>query len=109
MRYRPQTKIYFAIFFIDCLILGLCGAHEPDEQLISGLTTFVLGDSDLNSFVWLSRIAAAYYFFYFLIVTPFILPFTETPLPAPESISTPVLSHPAAVPAGAAAAPEQKG
>jgi ubiquinol-cytochrome c reductase cytochrome b subunit len=33
----------------------------------------------------------------------------ETPLPVPESISTPVLSHPAAAPAGAAAAPEQKG
>jgi len=109
MRYRPQAKIYFIIFFIDCLILGFCGAHEPDEKLIAGLTTFTLGDSDLNSFVWLSRVAAAYYFFYFLIVTPFILPFTETPLPAPESISTPVLSHPAAVPAGAAAAPEKKG
>jgi len=34
---------------------------------------------------------------------------TETPLPVPESISTPVLSHPAAAPAGAPAAPEKKG
>jgi quinol-cytochrome oxidoreductase complex cytochrome b subunit len=109
MRYRPQAKLYFAIFFIDCLILGLCGAHEPDEQLIQGLTTFNLIDSDLNSFVWLSRIAAAYYFVYFLFITPFVLPRTETPLPAPESISSPVLSHPAAAPVGAPAAPEHKG
>jgi ubiquinol-cytochrome c reductase cytochrome b/c1 subunit len=34
---------------------------------------------------------------------------TETPLPVPESISSPVLSHPAATPAGAAASPEKRG
>jgi hypothetical protein len=33
----------------------------------------------------------------------------ETPLPTPQSISEPVLSHPAAVPAGATAAAEKKG
>ena len=37
-----------------------------------------------------------------LIVLP-VLGLTETPLPQPESISAPVLSHPANVPAGAAA------
>ncbi|MFI4935571.1 MAG: cytochrome bc complex cytochrome b subunit [Caulobacterales bacterium] len=108
MRYRPQAKIYFFIFVVDCLILGVCGHHEPDEQLIAGLASPHLGDYDLNTFVWLSRISAAYYFIYFIVITP-ILGLRETPLPAPESISTPVLSHPAATPQGAKAAPEMKG
>jgi ubiquinol-cytochrome c reductase cytochrome b subunit len=108
MRYRPQAKLYFAIFVIDCIILGFCGAHEPDEQVVPGLVTFTLGDSDLNSFVWLSRISAIYYFLYFLVITP-VLGLREKSLPAPESISSPVLSHPAAAPAGATASPEKKG
>jgi ubiquinol-cytochrome c reductase cytochrome b subunit len=108
MRYRPQAKLYFWIFVATCLILGYCGAHEPDQQLIHGLKAFTLGDSSINSFVWLSRITAAYYFAYFLIITP-ILGLRETPLPAPESISSPVLSHPAGAPSGAVAAPEKKG
>jgi ubiquinol-cytochrome c reductase cytochrome b subunit len=109
MRYRPQARIYFFVFVVDCFLLGICGHHEPDQQVIPQLTTFNLIDGDLNSFLWLSRICAAFYFFYFFAVLPFILPFTETPLPAPESISTPVLSHPAATPARAAASPEKKG
>ena len=84
------------------------GGHEPDEQLIPGLTTFTIGDYDINTFVWLSRVCAVYYFAYFLIITP-ILGLRETPLPAPESISSPVLSHPAGAPSGATAAPEKKG
>jgi ubiquinol-cytochrome c reductase cytochrome b subunit len=79
-----------------------------DDPIVAGLSSFNLLDSNINSYVWLSRIAAIYYFAYFLLITP-MLGLRETPLPVPESISTPVLSHPAAAPAGAAAAPEQKG
>jgi len=53
-------------------------------------------------------VCALYYFVWFWVITP-ILGLRETPLPVPESISTPVLSHPAAAPQGAPAAPEQKG
>jgi quinol-cytochrome oxidoreductase complex cytochrome b subunit len=108
MRYRPQARIYFAFFIVACLILGYCGAHEPDAQVIPGLAAFNLGDSSINSMAWLSRIAGLYYFAWFLLINPF-LGLRETPLPVPESISTPVLSHPAAAPVGAAAAPEKKG
>jgi quinol-cytochrome oxidoreductase complex cytochrome b subunit len=108
MRYRPQARVYFAFFIVACLILGYCGAHEPDAQVIAGLAAFNIGDSSINSMAWLSRIAALYYFAWFLLINPF-LGLRETPLPVPESISTPVLSHPAAAPAGAAAAPEKKG
>ncbi|MBP9756434.1 MAG: cytochrome b/b6, partial [Phenylobacterium sp.] len=78
----------------------------PDDHVIGNLSTFQLLDADLNSMVWLSRVAAAYYFAYFLVVLP-ILGLTETPLPQPESISAPVL--PANAPAGAAASPEKRG
>jgi ubiquinol-cytochrome c reductase cytochrome b subunit len=108
MRYRPAARIYFFIFILACLVLGLCGAHEPNEQVIPGMTTFTLLDYDLNTFTWLSRVAALYYFAYFLVITP-ILGLTETPLPVPESISAPVLSHPVATPQGAAASPEKRG
>jgi ubiquinol-cytochrome c reductase cytochrome b subunit len=108
MRYRPTARLYFFIFVLACFALGFCGAHLPDDHVIPGLSTFQLLDADLNSFVWLSRFAAAYYFAYFLIVLP-VLGLVETPLPVPEAISTPVLSHPAAAPAGAAASPEHRG
>jgi len=108
MRYRPQAKVYFVFLIVACLVLGYCGAHEPDEKIIPHLTTFTLFDYDVNSSCWLSRVAAVYYFAWFWLITP-MLGLRETPLPAPESISTPVLSHPAAAPSGAPAAPEKKG
>jgi ubiquinol-cytochrome c reductase cytochrome b subunit len=108
MRYRPTARLYFFIFFLTCLILGYCGAHAPDDKVIPGVSGFQLLDSDINSIVWLSRFASLYYFVYFWVITP-VLGLTETPLPVPESISSPVLSHPAAAPAGAAASPEKRG
>src|SRR6185312_16488925 len=108
MRYRPTARLYFFIFIVACLALGLCGAHAPDDHVIPGATGPMFLDSDLNSYTWLSRIGALYYFAYFLVITP-LLGLTETPLPVPESISAPVLSHPAAAPSGAVASPEKRG
>jgi len=108
MRYRPTAKLYFLVFVVACLILGFCGGKLPDAHVIPGLSTFTLIDADLNSMVWLSRVSALYYFAYFLVILP-VLGLTETPLPQPESISEPVLSHSANAPAGAAASPEKRG
>ncbi|MFZ5719351.1 MAG: cytochrome b [Pseudomonadota bacterium] len=108
MRYRPTAKWYFWIFILAALVLGYCGAKLPDDPIIPGVSGFVLFDSDINSFVWLSRVATLYYFAYFLVILP-ILGLTEKPLPVPESISEPVLSHPASAPAGATASPEKRG
>jgi quinol-cytochrome oxidoreductase complex cytochrome b subunit len=108
MRYRPTMRLYFFIFVGVCVILGFCGAHAPDDPVLHGVTGFTLVDADINSYVWLSRVATAYYFAYFWLITP-IMGLTETPLPIPDSISTPVLSHPAATPAGAVASPEKRG
>jgi ubiquinol-cytochrome c reductase cytochrome b subunit len=108
MRYRPMAKLYFVILVVVCIILGFCGAKLPDDQVIPGLETFKVLESDLNSFVWLSRLATLYYFAYFLVVMP-LLGLLETPLETPETIASPALSHPAAMPIGATSAPEQKG
>jgi quinol-cytochrome oxidoreductase complex cytochrome b subunit len=108
MRYRPSARLFFWIFVVTCLILGYCGGHEPDQQVIPGLGGFELMDANINSFVWLSRVGVVSYFGYFLLVMP-ILGLREVPLPVPESISKPVLSSGASVPSGATASPEKKG
>jgi ubiquinol-cytochrome c reductase cytochrome b subunit len=108
LRYRPTTRMYFFIFVVACLVLGFCGGRLPDDYVIPGLKTFQLLDADLNSMVWLSRFATAYYFAYFLIILP-VMGLTENPLSQPKSISEPVLSHSAALPVGAAASPEKRG
>jgi quinol-cytochrome oxidoreductase complex cytochrome b subunit len=108
MRYRPTARLYYFIFIVACLVLGYCGAHAPDDPAFPGPAGPQVLDSSLNSIVWLSRIGSLYYFAYFWLITP-LLGLTETPLPVPDSISVPVLSHPAATPAGAAASPEKRG
>ena len=72
MRYRPTARLFFLIFIVDCLLLGLCGSHEPNEQVIPGVVGFQLLDYDLNSFVWLSRLLTTYYFVYFVVITPLL-------------------------------------
>ena len=101
MRYRPTARVFFVLFLITCVVLGFCGAHEPDDLVFPGGKWFPLGDADINSYVWLSRIFTLGYFGYMLGVMP-ILGMLEKPLPTPDSISSPVL------PAGAAAT-EKKG
>lgn len=108
MRYRPTARLYFFIFVLAALVLGYCGGQLPDDPVLGAPSGLMLLDADINSFVWLSRVATLYYFAYFLLILP-ILGLTETPLPVPESISEPVLSHPATTPAGAVASPEKRG
>ena len=87
MRYRPTARLYFFIFVAGLHRAGLLRRPRAGRPGDPGrLPASQLLDSDLNSFVWLSRIAALYYFAYFLVITP-LLGLTETPLPVPESIS----------------------
>ncbi|MBC6982256.1 cytochrome b/b6 [Caulobacter sp. 17J80-11] len=108
MRYRPAMRWFFFIFVLVAFMLGWCGAKSPDDQLIHGITTFRLFDGDLNSYLWLSRLLTLYYFSFFLIIMPWV-GLRETPLPVPESISSPVLSGHGSVPTGAVADAEKKG
>ncbi len=66
--YRPWNRIAFFFFVIDCLALGYLGGQPAEEPYIS-----------------ISRIAASYYFFHFLVLIPVIAKF-EKPLPLPQSI-----------------------
>ena len=102
MRYRPAARWFFLFFVISCLMLGWCGSNEISARPFPGGAMGMVGDADINSFVWLSRFFMAYYFIYLTVIT-FLLGLIETPLPTPESISSPVL------PQGAAASPEKKG
>jgi ubiquinol-cytochrome c reductase cytochrome b subunit len=95
MRFRPTARLLFFIFVVACIVLGFCGANPPDEFVIQ------VGEGGLT-WVWLSRIALVGYFGFF-IALPFVGLFEKT-LPVPDTISSPVLSHPASAPEGAAAA-----
>ncbi len=93
MRYRPAARTYFFIWIVAVLALGWCGSQEPDGVVIPGAPGPLFLDYPINSVTWLSRISGFYYFLYFLVITP-VLGLTETPLPVPDSLYTPVLSHP---------------
>jgi len=88
-RFRPIFKIFFWVFFADCLVLGYIGAM-PAEGI----------------YVVIGRVATVWYFLHFLLILP-ILSVAETPRPLPQSISAPVFGGSGAM-AGAAAAPKRK-
>jgi ubiquinol-cytochrome c reductase cytochrome b subunit len=110
MRYRPAMRWYFMVFIVVCIGLGFCGANLPDQPVIPGWTgSPLIGDGQLNSYLWLSRVLTLYYFAFFFVITP-LVGLTETPLPVPESISAPVLSAGGAMLVqGATAQAEHKG
>jgi len=72
-KFRPIYKILFWVFVVDCIVLGMCGAHKPE-----------------GIWVVLGRLSTAYYFIHFLLILP-ILGKLERPKPLPESISKAVL------------------
>jgi ubiquinol-cytochrome c reductase cytochrome b subunit len=90
MRYRPTMRWFFFLFVLACIGLGFCGANLPDDVVI-GIGHNAAGEPTGLTYVWFSRILAFYYFAYFLIIIP-VMGLRETPLPVPDSISTPVLA-----------------
>jgi quinol-cytochrome oxidoreductase complex cytochrome b subunit len=109
MRYRPAMRWYFFIFVIAGIGLGVCGSHLPDALVIPGWANSpMIGDGQLNSYLWLSRLLTLYYFAFFFPIMP-LVGLTETPLPVPDSISTPVLAGGGAILQGATAQAEHKG
>ena len=72
-RYRPLFRQFFALFIIDCLLLGYLGAM-PAEGI----------------YVVLARVGTVYYFAHFLIILP-LLGIVEKPKEVPKSISASVL------------------
>ena len=73
--FRPRFKIFFWILVLDCLVLGVCGAHPPE-----------------GIYIVLGRLATAWYFLHFLIILPLLGKFERT-LPLPTSIAQAVLKR----------------
>ncbi|MCU0953810.1 MAG: cytochrome b/b6 [Hyphomicrobium sp.] len=91
-KYRPYYKIAFWFFVFTCVALGWLGS-KPAEQ----------------PYVFWAQFFTFAYFAFFLIALP-VLGLIETPRQLPRSITESVLGKGggAAVPAGAAAAPEKR-
>lgn len=67
--FRPLYRPLFWAFVLNCLILGWIGAKPPEGY-----------------YLWVGRLATAYYFFHFVILLP-LLSFIEKPKNVPESIT----------------------
>ena len=93
-RFRPVYKWLFWMLLIDCSSWAGCGANPP-EGVWHGI-----------AFVTIGRIATAWYFFHFVILTP-LLGIFEQPLPLPRSIGEAVIKG-GAMPAGAHAKTMEK-
>ncbi len=90
LRYRPAARWFFIIFVLATLGLGWCGQKLPDDLVFSvgeGSNGHPIG----LTYVWLSRILTAYYFLYFLVITPWV-GLRETPKTVPDNIAAPVLT-----------------
>jgi quinol-cytochrome oxidoreductase complex cytochrome b subunit len=103
LRYRPLAQQFFVIFFITCVLLGLCGAKLPNDPVIPGLDSPMMLDEKLNSYLWLSRVLTLYYFAYFLVILP-VLGLVEKPKETPPSIAESVLKRKPSQPAQPVAA-----
>ncbi len=88
-RFRPAFKIFFWLFAIDCVALGIWAASRRKRSMV------------------LSRVATAWYFLHFLVFLPLLSVF-ETPRALPQSISSPVLGGGSALAGAAANAAKEK-
>ncbi|MDB5658902.1 MAG: cytochrome b [Cypionkella sp.] len=74
-KYRPKFKAWFGLLVIDFVVLMWAGAQVPNELI-----------------AWISLIASAYWFAYFLVILP-LLGVLEKPLPQPATIEDDFKSH----------------
>jgi ubiquinol-cytochrome c reductase cytochrome b subunit len=72
-RFRPVYRWLFPLLIIDCILLGVAGAHRPE-----------------GTYKLIGQLSTLYYFIHFLILVPLVGWF-ERPKPLPTSISNPVL------------------
>jgi ubiquinol-cytochrome c reductase cytochrome b subunit len=84
-RFRPIFKIFFWLFVVDCVLLGMVGARPPE-----------------GVWVMIGQAATAFYFAFFIIILP-LLSVLERPRPLPASINTAVTRSGAGAPAMGAA------
>ena len=74
-RFRPMFKWWFAVLVLDFIALTWAGSQAPND---------LIG--------WISLIASAYWFAYFLVILP-LLGVIEKPEPQPATIEEDFKSH----------------
>ncbi|MDA7984297.1 MAG: cytochrome b/b6 [Alphaproteobacteria bacterium] len=74
-RFRPMFRVCFWVFLVCCVFLGYVGARPADAVLL-GLPL-----------QWFGLLATAYYFAFFVVLLPFVLPRVEKEVELPASIS----------------------
>ena len=73
--FRPIYAMYFWIYFVDCIVLGICG-FKPAEGI----------------WLYIGQTATTYYFAHLLVIVP-IVSRLERPKAPPESISASVFKR----------------
>jgi quinol-cytochrome oxidoreductase complex cytochrome b subunit len=72
-RYRPVFRPFFWLLVADCVLLTFAGGRPPE-----------------GTWLVMSRLGTAYYFFHFLVILP-LVGWLERLNPLPISISTPAI------------------
>ena len=72
-RFRPAFRLFYILLVLDCVLLMYVGSKPPEGMLLL-----------------YGRVATGYYFFYFLVILPF-LGIIERPRKLPDSIAASVL------------------
>ena len=73
-RFRPVFRAFFWLLVVDCVMLTFAGSQPPE-----------------GTWLVMSRLGTAYYFFHFLVILPLVARL-ERPNPLPISISTSALT-----------------
>ena len=68
--YRPIALLAAVALLVAIAVLGFSGAHEPEDAAFPGAPGPFLFDGNLNTHLWPTRVAAAYYFAYIFAIAP---------------------------------------
>jgi ubiquinol-cytochrome c reductase cytochrome b subunit len=83
LRFRPTMRIFFWVFAVDCVLLGVVGSKSADAILHLSYGISI-------PYLWIGRFATAYYLAYFFLILPIVGRIEETK-PLPDSIARSVL------------------
>ena len=84
-RFRPTMRIFFWLFVVDCVLLGVVGSKSAEAILHLSYGISI-------PYLWIGRFGTAYYMLYFFLLLPIVGRIEETK-PLPDSIARSVLGR----------------
>ena len=69
---RPIAAILLLLCLLSVAMLTIAGWRLPDEPLFGNDPGLILLDEGVKTWLWLSRVAAAYFFAYVLLIAPLL-------------------------------------